>query len=540
MARTLATRLALRRTCGSSADRYCHRVEFLASRGWSLAGEDSRTLAGGWLVHKAGPGEWRTVADRALNESDWQTTSTPGVWWLDDGFASEQAVLYRRHFELPTNLASPLEATDPEWTGLGAIEHNGAEQPEARWWLVASGLCDLGHLWLDGSYLGDLRGRHAEHAFEVTELLRTGREHLAAVEAGHGQYRVAKSDQSSPVETHSNPAHADAVQEAIAQLCIQRTGPIRIERIRALVIEASPDRAVLRITATLDSAGTHRGRLTTTVLPADRLAADSSPANRLQAAVATNDWVPAVARPADRGSVDRPPVDETGAGEFSSEGLRTTERSANANNNAAKSDATPDNGLTHSEQVLARGRNELEWLVALNRPSLWWPTGMGAQDLYAITVEIAVDGRSSDIVRLPTGVRAVAIRRGQLVVNGEAHRGGPNDMVLIAHQVGHHSFYEAANKRGDLVCQQITLDPSLFSGADRSRRALAARAIAASVDQAGHHPCIAAWQPVGVSPDQGREAWRSPAARRILRRNLRATDPTRPVYLRPLQSGRLV
>ncbi len=403
---------------------------------------DAQALAGGWLVRAAGHGEWRTVADRELDESGWQTTSTPGRWWLDAGLADESAVLYRRRFELPAELAA----------GLGSPDGNAVG--DARWWFVASGLCELGHLWLDGTYLGDLRGRHAEHAFEVSHLLRAGPEHLAAVEASHGAVRVPQSED--------------------AQAQIERTGPARIQRVRALVIEASPDRAVLRIAATVDSAGTHRSEITTTVLPADHPDAGWS-------------------------------------------------------RDATRQVASLDDGMTLSEPVLARGRNELEWLVALERPSLWWPAGLGDQALYCIDIDVAIDGRSSHAVRLPTGIRTVSVRRGGLAVNGEPHRDGLDALRVIEHELSHPGFYESANTDGRLLCQQVMLDASVFTGAERGLRALAAQAAAAAADHAAHHPSVAAWQPVPVADGHRRGSGLSPWARRTVRQAMHRADPTRPV-----------
>ena len=403
---------------------------------------DAPALAGDWLVRAAGHGEWRTVADRELDESGWQATPTPGRWWLDAGLADESAVLYRRRFELPPELAA----------GHGSPD--GIADRDARWWFVASGLCELGHLWLDGTYLGDLRGRHAEHAFEVSHLLRSSPEHLAAVEAAHGAVRVTQNQD--------------------AQVQIQRTGPARIERARALVIEASGDRAVLRIAATVDSAGTHRSEITTTVLPTDNPDAGWS-------------------------------------------------------QDATRQVASLGDGMALSEPVLARGRNELEWLVALERPSLWWPAGLGDQALYCIDIDLAVDGRSSHAVRLSTGIRTVSMRRGRLAVNGEPHRDGLDALRIIEHELCHPSFYASANTEGRLLCQRVTLDPSVFTGAERGLRALAAQAAAAAADHAGHHPSVAAWQQV---PPLGRRQ-RPPAlgrwAYRTMASAMHAADPTRPV-----------
>ncbi|WP_420445933.1 hypothetical protein [Candidatus Poriferisodalis sp.] len=397
------------------------------------------SLDGDWLVRAAGHGEWRTVADRTLDESGWQKTATPGRWWHDPGLGGESAVLYRRRFDLSPDLESQL--------GSGA-------NPDERWWFVVNGLCELGHLWLDGTYLGDLSGRHTEHAFEITDLLTRDGEHLAAVEASHGTVRVPQS--------------------ADGNVHILRTGPARIERVRALVIEASFDRAVLRVAATVDSSGTHHGEVTTTVLP----------------------------------------IDDPDAG-WSKDPTRQV--------------AMLGDGLAHSEPVLARGRNELEWLVALERPSLWWPAGMGDQEQYCIDIDIAIDGRSSHAVRLPTGIRTVSIRRGSVAVNGEPHPAGLDALEVVEHELSHPSAYEAANGDGRLLCQHVTLDPSVFTGAERGLRALAAKAAAAAADHAGHHPSIAAWQPVQPSGGRRRAPWIRPWADRTIRHAMRSADPTRPL-----------
>ena len=431
-------------------------------------GEHASALAGDWLVRATGPGEWRTVADAALDESGWQATITPGRWWLDPGLGDERSVLYRRRFRLPGALVDELPGgnSDSPSGGLtsGVPERSGARRGGAnsgdRRWLLTSGLCDLGHLWLDGAYLGDLRGRHPEHAFEVSEMLASGGEHLLAAEASSSAVRAPRS--------------------AGAAVRLERTGPARIERIRALVIEANPDRAVLRIAATVDSAGTHRADITTTVLPAG----DTS----------------------------------TGHRDASLEGQQ----------------ATPGNGLARAAPILARGPNELSWLVAIEQPTLWWPAGMGQQARYRIDVNVSIDGATSHSVHLATGIRAVAIRRGKLVVNGEAQHAGLDALITVPHELAHRSVYDAADAAGTLLCQQITLDPAVFAGAERGRRALAARAAAVAADHAGHHPSVVAWQL--AHPSSGRRRiWRGSWADRTARRAKHAADPTRPV-LSPTRS----
>ena len=407
-------------------------------------GGHASALAGDWLVRATGPGEWRTVADAALDESGWQATTTPGRWWLDPGLRDEAGVLYRRRFELPPDLASRLD-TDA--------------RPGTRRWLVTSGLCDLGHLWLDGAYLGDLRGRHPQHAFEVSELLAHDGEHLVAMEASSSAVRVPQSTD--------------------AAVRLERTGPARIERVRALVIEADPDRAVLRIAATVDSAGTHRADIATTVLP----------------------------------------VGDTSAGsrDASLEGQQ----------------ATPGNGLARSAPILARGPNELSWLVAIEQPTLWWPAGMGQQARYRIDVNVSIDGTTSHSLQLATGIRTVAKRRGKLVVNGETQHAGLDALTVVSHELAHRSVYDDADAAGTLLCQQITLDPAVFAGAERGMRALAARAAAVATDHAGHHPSVAMWELVQPPRIPRRPRRLSPWARRTVRTAMADADPTRPVLSSP-------
>ena len=407
-------------------------------------GGHASALAGDWLVRATGPGEWRTVADAALDESGWQATTTPGRWWLEPGLGDEASVLYRRRFELPPDLASRLDAD---------------ARPGTRWWLVTSGLCDLGHLWLDGAYLGDLRGRHPQHAFEVSELLADGGEHLVAMEASSSAARVPQSTD--------------------AAVRLERTGLARIERLRALVIEANPDRAVLRIAATVDSAGTHRADITTTVLPIGEL-------------------------------------------DHSGEGAAPDSQRA-----------VPGNGLAQSAPILARGRNELSWLVAIEQPLLWWPAGMGEQLRYSIDIDVSIGGTTSHSLQLATGIRTVAKGRGKLIVNGEPQRAGLDALVTVPHELAHRSVYDDADAAGTLLCQQITLDPAVFAGAERGMRALAARAAAVAADHAGHHPSVAMWELVQPPRISRRPRRLSPWARRTVRTAMADADPTRPVVSSP-------
>ncbi len=449
-------------------------------------GEHTQALAGDWLVRAAGPGEWRNFAEPRLDESGWQATSTPGRWWLDDDLVGENAVLYRRRFELPAEgelsaegpaegrpaegrpaEGRPVEGGPVEGVSPDSATHRDARWGDTRWWLVASGLCDLGHLWLDGTYLGDLRGRHAEHAFEVTHLLRCGSTHLTAVEAAHGTVR--------------------ATQRGDALMQIEQTGPARIGRVRALVIEANRDRAVLRISATVDSAGTHQGEVTTTLVPFDEADTGETDARRSQ------------------NPLRDPAVDP--------------ERPCNGKS---------VNGRSFVEGVLARGRNELEWLVTVDQPSLWWPAGMGDQSRYRVGIDVSINGQSSHAVRFLTGLRTVALRNGELHVNDTPCGDGRNGAATVQRDLAERSTYEDADATGTLLCQQVVLDPSIYAGTERGLRALANRAAATAVDRVGHHPSVMSWRLAPLRNPPKPTLLSGPWVRRVLRRAMTAADPTRP------------
>ncbi len=435
---------------------------------WSLveeSGGDAAPLAGQWLVHAAGHGEWRTVADPALDDSGWRVSRSPGRWWLDDGLDEADAVLYRRRFDPPVPDGSDSDA-------------------DGRDWLVASGLCGLGHVWLDGAYLGDVRGRHYQHAFEITGHLGSGDDrgatHLIAIEAAH-----------PPNRPHPAP------DTPVADIRIERTGPARIERARVLVIEADYDRAVLRISATVNSAATYRSDVTTTVLPC--APPQTSPAPRANPASQANPAPGATAAPATSPALG--------------------------------------NGLEQSSPVLARGRNNLEWLVSVDQPALWWPAGMGAQPRYDVNIALSVNERTSHTMRCTTGVRTVSAQRSKLLVNGEPHPTGPDGLTIIAHDLAHRGLYETADADGTLLCQQITLDASVLGGGQRSLRAVAGRAAAAATDRVGNHPSVAVWQPMQHPRGRRSIPGSGLAQGRIVRRALHDADPTRPARLRGDHTG---
>jgi beta-mannosidase len=132
---------------------------------------------------------------------------------------------------------------------------------------VLDGLFYLGDVWLDGSYVGDTEGYFFPHAFEVTELLKQRTEHLLAVEAACSQPsdRAAKRNLTG-VFQHWDCLDPDWNPGGIWRpVRIEDSGPVRITRLVTLCPEATNERAVLSLRATLDAAATTRVVLRTMV-----------------------------------------------------------------------------------------------------------------------------------------------------------------------------------------------------------------------------------------------------------------------------------
>jgi beta-mannosidase len=200
-------------------------------------------LSGRWRAQPADERLRREFSRPDLDDEGWPEISVPGHWRSTPGFAREDGpLLYRQRFETPP--------TDGR-----------------RRWLVLDGLFYLGDVWLDGSYVGDTEGYFFPHAFEVTELLHQRSEHLLAVEAACSQPsdRAAKRNLTG-VFQHWDCLDPDWNPGGIWRpVRIEDSGPVRITRLVTLCPDATNERAVLNLRATLDAAATTRVVLRTTV-----------------------------------------------------------------------------------------------------------------------------------------------------------------------------------------------------------------------------------------------------------------------------------
>ncbi|MEC7829258.1 MAG: hypothetical protein VX743_11870 [Actinomycetota bacterium] len=440
------------------------------------------SLSGTWKVLAADEATRRRVGDIGLDDNDWIDMEVPGLWRSHDVLANTDAVLYRRHFE------------------LGELAEGN------RRWLAIDGLCYQGDVWFDGAYLGDTEGYFVEHNFEITQATTVASRHLLAIEANceTPADRTAKRNITGVLQ------HSDSLDQNLnpgglwRDVWIEETGPVKVDDLRILVLEADEDRAIIRLGGVLDSA------ITTNV-----------------------------------------------------EVLTTIGR---------------DDSVEHTQDlVLARGRNEIEWHVAVEKPDLWWPSALGGQPLYDVQVTVKLDGVCSDSETRRTGFRSFELKNWIASVNGEriflkgTNFGPCNsdlslisqddyrrdlvlaknaglDLVRVHGHVAHPHLYEEADKLGMLIFQDFPLQ----WGHSRSIRAQAVRQATALVHQFGHHPSIVLWNghnepfshdhPPGQHSDVGSNAtygsltslnhqlpsWNRSILDRSVKRSFEKADPTRP------------
>lgn len=441
-----------------------------------------------------------------FDDSRWAELEVPGHWQSHPELTEcHGPLLYRRWFS-----CEPL-------------------REEERAFVVFDGIFYQGDVWLDGDYLGDTEGYFFPHCFEVTDALRSGGDHILAVEVGCARPSDLRSKRNlTGVFQHWDCIDADWNPGGIWRpVRIERTGPVRIQSLKVLCREATPERAVLDIEAVLDS----------------------------------------------------------------SEPTRVAVSSVLRREAAAGGPEAPVAAADEQDQELSSGLNVVRWRIGLELPDLWWPRSLGGQPLYRFTLEVARDrhdedrpdedradverpGRqASDRRSLVTGLRQIRIRDWIATVNGErlflkGANYGPTrrdlaeatpadferdvalaagaglDLLRVHAHISRPELYEAADRHGMLIWQDLPLQ----WGYGNVRRQAVAQARQA-VNLLGHHPSIALWcghnEPMaldtnpGQGPDPRRVArfaasqmlptWNKTGLDRSIRRALEQADGSREV-----------
>ncbi len=442
-------------------------------------------LRGPWRVAPIDGELTRTGADPDLDDTAWPSLDLPGHWGQLEGFDPDGRAVLHRHRWATTDLTSG-----------------------DRRWLVLDGVISQADVWLDGSYLGDTEGPHVPAWFDITDRVAEAGEHLLAIEVvaprpqdGQAKRVATGSLQAGPLAPTDDPG---GVWRPVR---LVDTGPVAILHRRLTCLHADVTRAELGVHVVLDSATPTDAEVITTVVGAD-------------------------------GRVIR------------------------------------DERL----HPLAGGENRLDWSVEIDDPDLWWPRALGDQPLSHVTVVVRVGGRASDRASWRTGLRTVEVDGLRWKVNGEqlfvkgisigpqsAHLGSADPRALVAdlHRTaeagldlvrlhGHvtrDEVYAAADELGLLIWQDLPFVGSYSA----STRELARHETRAIVDRLTHHPAVALWcvhdepnaapvpestthrRPTGaLARHLGRHllpSWSRSVLDPLLRRELRAADPSRSVIL---------
>jgi beta-mannosidase len=188
---------------------------------------------------------------------------------------------------------------------------------------------------------------------------------------------------------------------------------------------------------------------------------------------------------------------------------------------------TVGDGVEHvAEHAIAAGENQVEWVVRIDDPELWWPWALGDQPLQDVAIEVRPttgpgsepDAEPSHRVTRRVGLRSVELDDWVLHVNGErlfvkGSNQGPTRMALaeatpeelaadvhLAKEAGldllrlhaHVSrpeLYEAADEAGLLLWQDLPLQ----WGYARGIRKQAVRQARKAIEAVGHHASVVLW-----------------------------------------------
>jgi beta-mannosidase len=478
-------------------------------------------LGGQWRAAESNDDLRRAFADLDFDDSAWPHIPVPGHWRSHPAFAtSDGPVLYRRPF-----------ATDPPAAGR-------------RTFLTFDGIFYQGDVWLDGEYVGDTEGYFFPHTFEVTAAMTARRDHVLAVEVACSR----PSDLTAKKNLTGIFQHWDCIDPdwnpggIWSPVRIEETGAVRIRGLKVLCRDATDDAATLDLEASLDAVAPCTVTVRTTARREGTPAGSANEVERLE------------------------------------------------------------------DHTLAAGINQVRWRLTIDHPELWWPHALGAQPLYPVDVAVhlpvagggcpddpttlAADavgetlsagvtasagptalGEMSDRRGLTTGLRQVRVRNFIATINGErlflkGANCGPTrralaeaacedlagditlarqaglDLVRVHAHITRPEFYEAADRQGVLIWQDLPLQ----WGYGQVRRQAVVQARRA-VSLLGHHPSVAIWcghnEPLALDTTPGTApgpraaarlvaghvlpSWNKTALDRSIRRALERADGSREV-----------
>ena len=193
---------------------------------------DALDLSGTWRAAAAVGDLHQRFVETGFDDRDWPTLSVPGHWRSGPDFAgTDGPVLYRRRFELAADTA-----------------------PGTRRFLVLDGVFYYGDVWLDAGYLAATEGYFFPHTLEVTDALRTGDEHVLAIEVACPRQtdRTAKRIVTGVFSHWDNLDPTWNPGGLWRPVRVVETGRVRLARMSCVCVEATEERGRLRLDLTLD------------------------------------------------------------------------------------------------------------------------------------------------------------------------------------------------------------------------------------------------------------------------------------------------
>jgi beta-mannosidase len=436
-------------------------------------------LSGTWRAAIADDDLRRGAIGLEYDDDGWESVPVPGHWRSVPAFsATDGPLLYRTRFEL-----------DPG-------------PPGARHWVVLDGVFYQADVFLDGAYLGDPEGYFFPHSYEITDLARLAPEHVLAVEvACHPQQdRTAKRNLTGIFQHSSCLDPAWNPGGLWRGVHVERTGPVRINRLRVLCTDAEAERANVRVRAELDSDASRTARIRTTLDGVIEREIEQS----LAKGTNTVEWTFGVDHPRlwwPRALGDQPLVN-----------LEVV--------------VSVEHEPSHA-RTLRTGLRQ----VAMHR----WILSVNGERIF-------LKGANVGPTRMALAEATPEEIRRDVALAADAGL----DLLRVHAHITRPELYDAADELGVLIWQDLPLN----WGYARSVGRQAARQAAEAVDLLGHHPSLAIWcghnEPitVDVTPDRpiddrrvavrfaaGQElpSWNRSILDARVKRTLERTDGTRPV-----------
>jgi beta-mannosidase len=429
-------------------------------------------LSGEWRAHPSDAELAKSFAEPETSDELWENVRVPHHWRTEPAFeTSDGPVLYRRPFEF----------------------HTIADR---RVLLELGGIFYYGDVWLDGEYLGATEGWFAPHTFDITTQAAARSDHVLAIEVGCPPQRDRGAKRTLTGAYWQQPLFDPELNPGGIWRPVQivECGSVRIERARALCIEASVEQGRLAFDVTLDAAQQCEAIVHTRIDgPGGVILFDAARDATLAAGQNTLAWNVAVDEP--------PRWWPRGLGPQS---LCTTTITVETNGSIS-------DGRKWSTAFREVRRERDAFLVNGERVYL-----KGAA--YGPTRPLLGEITSEDVWRDV-----------QLAIDANL------DFLRVFTHVAPESLYDAADELGLLLWQ----DFPMHGGYARGVRKQAGRQARAMVDLLGHHPSIFMWcahdAPLGddtpgrllataTAPTWGKEVLDRAVARAIGR-----ADPTRPV-----------